>query len=113
MNRSAAAFAEILVKIVEHRSAALDPLGIVLACQAKAADQMGNAAGLFPGEFRILEVDVVNDLADRGERRIVQTGLGQQDFERAAVALVGVLGLEHVETQLAGPRARSPCRGRT
>ena len=52
-------------------------------------------------ELGVLEVDVVHDLADGGERRVVQARPGQQHLEGAAVALVGELALVHVEPQVA------------
>ena len=43
----------------------------------------------------------MDDLGDGAERRIVQTRLGQQHLEGAALAAVGELALEHVEAQVA------------
>lgn len=42
----------------------------------------------------------MNDLGDLRQRRIVELEPPQQRLEGAAVALVRVLGLEHVESQL-------------
>jgi hypothetical protein len=59
---------------------------------------------LFAAMLVILEIDVVDDLADRRQRRIGQTGVGDQHLEGAAVALVREFSLEHVEAQLARER---------
>src|SRR3712207_9121173 len=59
---------------------------------------------LLPREFAVLEVDVVHDLANRPQRRVGQLGAGEQDLEGAPVALVGELGLEHIEAKLPGLR---------
>ena len=56
-------------------------------------------------KFRVLEVDVVNDLGDRMEPRITQREAGEEHLERAAVALVRKLRVEHVEPELAWPGA--------
>src|SRR5262245_16812492 len=42
----------------------------------------------------------MHDLADRREGRLVETASQQQHLERAAVALVRELRLEHIEAQL-------------
>ena len=52
-------------------------------------------------ELAVAHVDVVDHLADRGDAPIGDAEAPRQHLERAAVPLVGVLGLEHVEAQLA------------
>ncbi len=53
--------------------------------------------------LRVLEVDVVDDLADRAAAPARSRPISrEQHLESAAVAVVGELGLEHVEAQLAG-----------
>src|SRR5262245_32235835 len=88
---------EVFVEIVEHGGAARQPL-LVLAMRRGDARHQGADAGRFlAAVLAVLQVDVVDDLADGGERGIVEAATLQQDLEGAAVALVGVLALEHVE----------------
>jgi len=47
----------------------------------------------------------VDDLGEVPEARVVEAEALDQDLEGAAVPLVRVLGVEHVEAQLARPRA--------
>src|SRR5205807_867265 len=54
--------------------------------------------------LRFLAVDVVRDLRDDAERTIAEAEARDERFEGAGVALVSVLGLEHVESELARPR---------
>ena len=63
-----------------------------------------DARRLVAAELAVLEVDVVDDLGDRLERRIARPARAEQHLEGAAVALVRELGLEHVEAELAGLR---------
>jgi hypothetical protein len=55
-------------------------------------------------EFPVLAVDVVHHFRDGGERGSDQPEAEEQGLKGAAVALVGVFGLEHVEPQLARSR---------
>jgi hypothetical protein len=71
---------------------------------AKSSDEAIDARGFWPPVFPVLEVDVVDDLGDLVQGRIVQVEALHQHLEGAAIALVGVLRLEHVEAQLAGRR---------
>ena len=101
------------VEIVENGAAALQALVVVGAGRGDAGDQAADAGRFLAAVLAVLQVDVVDDLADRGQRRIVETGLGQQHLEGAAVAVVRELALEHVEAQLARLRLRSRCPART
>src|SRR5262245_5856823 len=98
------------VQIIKHCCATFDSLSIVLACDRESLDQTRDSVHLGPPELRILEVDVVDDLADGCERRIVEAGARQQHLEGAAVAVMGELTFEHVEAQLAGFRDVAPAR---
>ena len=69
-----------------------------------AGDQPSNAHGFLAAELAVLQVDVVNDLGDRLQCRVVETGAGKQHLETAAVALMGDFAFEHVEAQF--PRLR-------
>ena len=69
---SARFFAKILVRIIEDRGAALDPRKIVFLRHADAGDHVGNAGSLVAAELAILQVDVVNDLGNGNEGRVIQ-----------------------------------------
>src|SRR5437879_13679395 len=69
-----------------------------------ASDQSLNPRGFGPPELRFLAVDVVHDLRDDAERAIAEAEARNERFEGAGVPLVSVLGLEHVEPELARPR---------
>src|SRR3954452_24468777 len=101
---SAALLAEGLVEVGGHGAAARDPLVVLAIGRADPGDQGANAGCLLAPELLVLEVDVVDDLADGAQRRVAEAGTAQEDLERAAVPLVGELGFEHVEAQLAGIR---------
>src|ERR1700680_3735746 len=66
---------------------------------ANPVDQRPHARSLFTRELVVLEVDVVNNLSDHAERGIIEPRAGQEDFKAAAIALMGELGVEHVEAQ--------------
>src|SRR3954469_18947694 len=93
---------EIFVKVVEHLGATRDAIRVILGRYADPFDQCPDASDLRPAEFVILQVDVVDDFRDGAQRGVFWRAALQQHFECAFVALVGELGLEHVETQLAG-----------
>src|SRR4051794_16974678 len=101
---SATLLAEGLVEVIEHGAATRDPLVVLAIGRADPGNQGANAGRLLAPELLVLEVDVVHDLADGAQRRVAEAGTAQEDLERAAVALVGELGFEHVEAQLAGIR---------
>src|SRR5689334_14213171 len=65
---SAALLAEGLVEVVEHSAAARDPLRVVAIRRADPCDQDADTGRFLAPEFRVLEVDVVHDLADGAER---------------------------------------------
>src|SRR5258707_15677015 len=87
------------VQIVEDGAAALEPLVVVVVRRGDAADQGADAGRLLAAVLAVLEVDVVDDLADRRQCRVGQPGVADQYLEGAAVALVRELALEHVEAQ--------------
>ena len=67
----AALLPEELVEIVERLTAALDPSRILLCGRADAIDQRPDAGDLRAAELVILEVDIVNDLANRAQRVVL------------------------------------------
>src|SRR5436190_52160 len=72
-----------------------------------AGHQPLDSLNLGSSELRVLEIDVVNDLGDGTQGSIFGLELLDEDLERAAVPVVGVLRLEHVEPQFSrlGPVA--------
>src|SRR5262245_35505206 len=94
-------FPEVLVEVIEDLGAARNPFRVVLGRDADAFQQRPDAGDFGATELAVLEIDVMDDLRDGAQRRVLQRAPLQQHFERAFVALVGELGLEHVEAQLA------------
>src|SRR5215467_642953 len=92
---------EIFVEVVEDLGAARNALRIVLGRDADAFDQRPDAGDFGAAELAVLEIDVMDDFRDGAQRRVLQRGALHQHLERAFVALVRELGLEHVEAQLA------------
>ena len=94
-----------LLRKWEWRSSNTAPPRARRSSSSPVAAQMPAISVLIPsasgGELAVLEVDVVHDLGDRAERGSPRPTL-EQHLEGAAVALVGELGLEHVEPELAG-----------
>ena len=64
--------AEIRVQIIEQCGAALQTLCVRHPGGTQSVDQAGNAACLLTRELAVLQVDVVHDLADCGQRGIRQ-----------------------------------------
>src|SRR2546422_2311485 len=82
----------------------LEPRAVLRVLLRDAGDQPLDAGGFGPPELRLLAVDVVHDLRDEAERRIAEAEARDERLEGAGFPLVGVLGLEHVEPELARPR---------
>src|SRR3954468_18549944 len=89
--------AKVFVKILEHGRSAVQAPAVVVRCGRDAGNQRLDARRLLPPELAVLQVDVVDDLGDGLECRFRLAQPGQQDLEGAVIALVRVLGLEHVE----------------
>src|SRR5947209_17301996 len=70
--RLAALLPEGFVKVVERLAAALNPPRIVIGGCADAIDQRPDAGNLGATELVILEVDVVDDLGDRAQGRVLE-----------------------------------------
>src|SRR5207247_7187684 len=73
----------------------------VCSSDLDSREQALDTCGLCAAELRVLAIDVVHDLADRAQRGVAQSKPPEQRLEGAAVPFVRVLGLEHVEAQLA------------
>src|SRR5881394_3299709 len=67
-------------------------------------EQALDTGSLVAAELLVLAVNVVYHLADRAQRGVAQPKPPEQRLEGAAVPFVRVLGLEHVEAQLAPAR---------
>src|SRR5215467_10911929 len=104
-SRLLALLPERLIEAVEHFRAARDPLQVIRRGQRDAVDQGPHADRFVAAELVVLEVNVVNDLGDGAQRRILGRDAIEQHLEGALVALMCELGLEHVEAQLAFDRA--------
>mgnify|MGYP003344358249 CR=1 FL=1 len=77
-------------------------MNVVIPTDPKEFQDWKNREALGATEFVVLEVDVVDDLADRGQGGVGKAGMRHQHLEGAAVADMGELAFEHVEAQLAG-----------
>src|SRR5713101_2789503 len=94
-----------LIQVVEE-SRSVGEADRVVGVPLREAFQDAFDAGDFrTAEFRVLAVDVVYHFGDGHEGRIVEPEATEQGLEGAMVALVRVLRFEHVEAELAGPRA--------
>src|SRR2546430_17723911 len=91
------------VQRVEQRGALRQPRGVLRMLLRDAGDQAFDPGRLGPPELRFLAVDVVHDLCDDAERAIAEPEARHERLEGAGVPLVRVLGLEHVEPELARP----------
>src|SRR5690348_14187680 len=69
---------------------------------AKADDRRGDPGSLRSFEFGLLQVDVMDHLRERIDSRLVQGEPFHENLERAEIALVRELRLEHVEAKLTG-----------
>src|SRR5450432_3987806 len=90
------------VQAVEHRRRSGDPLIVIARDRADTVDRATDAGGFVAPELVVAKIEIVDDLADRDERGIVEPHPLDQHRERAEVADVRELGIEHVEAQLAG-----------
>src|SRR5262249_21410554 len=92
---------EVLVEVIEDFGTARDPLRIILGRCADTLHKGSDTCDFGSAELAVLEIDIVDDLADGAKRRVLEAAAIEQDLERALVALMREFRLEHVETQLA------------
>src|SRR5256886_14774085 len=92
------------VQRVEQGGTVRQPRGVLRMLLRDAGDQALDPGRLGPPELRFLAVDVVHDLRDDAECAIAEPEARHQRLEGAGVPLVRVLGLEHVEPELARAR---------
>src|SRR5256885_4294004 len=90
-----------LVEVVEHRARAREAILVLpVRHRDRIDDQLESLR--FGSPIGVdLEVDVVDDFGDRPQRCIGDLEAAKQHLERAQLALVRVLAVEHVEAQLA------------
>src|SRR5829696_9623310 len=98
---AAATARERSIEIVEQCGAPRKALLVVLRIVGDPGDQSPEALSLWAPELAVLEIDVVHDLGDGHKRTVLlEAGPADEHLERAAVAFVGELGLEHVKAKL-------------
>src|SRR5689334_2609873 len=79
---------EILVEAVESLRTTRDSLRIVGGRHSNASDEPCDARRFLATEFCILQINIVDDLADRPEGGILEIAAREQRLERAAIAFV-------------------------
>src|SRR5262249_29434504 len=94
-----ALLAKVLVEVVEDFGATRNPLRIILGRRADTLYKGSDTCNFGSAELAVLEIDIVDDLADGAKRRVLYAASLEQDLEGAFVALVREFRLEHVETQ--------------
>ena len=70
---------------------------IIGLCELQAVDQRADGGRLDRTEPSVLQVEVMNDCRDPGERRFVQHERIAEHFESAPLILMTQLHAEHVE----------------
>src|SRR6516165_4205273 len=96
-----ALLSKVLVEVVEDFGPTRDPLRIILGRYTDTLHQRSNPCDFGSPELAVLEIDIVDDLADGAKRCVFEAASVEQDLEGAFVALVREFRLEHVEAQLA------------
>src|SRR6266545_847832 len=89
------------IQVVEQGSAASKARLVIRVRSGDAGDELADPGRLLAAVFRVLHVDVVDDLGDLAQRWIRQPEPLDEHFERAELAFVRELRLEHVEAELA------------
>src|SRR5262245_7089272 len=74
---------------------------VIARDRADAVDRAAYARSLFAAELVVVQIEVMDDLADRRQRGVAKAHPLDEHLERATVADVRELGLEHVEAELA------------
>ena len=98
------------VECVEDDGTLLDAILILGAHPGSSCDEVLHASHLLAAELGLLEIDVVNDVRHGAQRRVVDRESAQHHLEPAKVAVVGELGVEHIEAKLS--HGRSVAAGR-
>src|SRR5215470_527652 len=100
----------VLVQIIKHGFTPSEPSLVILMSHTDACYQPLYPKRLLAAKFGIFEINVVDNLGDWAKTRIIESGPFDQNFQRAAIAFMGVLRLEHIEPQLTGQWLVSLCR---
>src|SRR5256885_1544173 len=79
------------VQTVEQCRAAFEPRGIIRGRCNDSGEHALDAHGVLTAKLAVVEVDVVHDLGELGECRIIELESTEQCLEGAAVALMRVL----------------------
>src|SRR5205809_6981364 len=88
------------IQILQNCCSSRDAILIVAMSHSDAGDHHRDSRRFRPIELRLFQIDVMDNFTDRAECGIVQAHAVEQDFERAAIALMRKLGIEHVEAHL-------------
>src|SRR4051812_32801210 len=88
------------IERVEHRRSGCQTRVILAALEADAGDERGEAARLLAPELRVAQIDVVHHVGDVPQGRVIRPHSGEQDLERAHLAFMRELRVEHVEAEL-------------
>ena len=64
---------------------------------SQSLDERAEERGFRPSEARVLQIEIVHELGDVAQRGVVHAEPGAEHLERAAVALMREVPLEHVE----------------
>ena len=99
-----------LIERIEECDAVLEQFLVALVKLPQSLDEGAEERGLGPSEARVLQVEIVHQLGDATEASVGDTEPRPQHLERATVALVREVPLEHVERD--GVRLARGIRGR-
>src|SRR5437870_6816471 len=88
------------IQILQNCCSSPDATLIVAMSHSDAGHHHRDSRGFRPIELRLFQIDVMDNFSDRAKCGIVQAHAIDQDFERAAIALMCELGVEHIEAHL-------------
>src|SRR6516162_4506050 len=77
----AAFLPEILVEVVEHCGAPGNPLRIIVGRSTDPLDQRSDAVDFGSAKLAVFQIDIVDDLGDRAQRRVFDAGALEQHLE--------------------------------
>src|SRR6266850_6726955 len=88
------------MQVIEKACRAFETRFVARMIGHDAGEELLNAGRLLALVLLVLEVQVMNDLSDRVETRIVHAQLVDKHFESAALAVMRELRVVHVEADL-------------
>src|SRR5688572_28398013 len=91
---------EGLVELIEQFEPAGQASVIVGGSLEDSLQETLDAGCLRPSVLPVFEVDVVNDLRHLFQRGVAGANFAKKGLERAAISIVGEIGLRHVEADL-------------